>query len=129
MRIIVALSTGLLVVLVLSGAVAIFVFDYFEPAWGRWNSLQIYAWLGALLAAASAAGAWFASRNVQTQRQFTYRSLITPAFLYGLLGTAAAWLSGAVRIGVIGAVIVCAGAAFLFARTLYRRGKNVIAAG
>jgi len=56
-RAVIGLSGGVLLAFILFGAVAIYGFDYFESAWGRGPSLQVYVWIGIGLAILSCMGA------------------------------------------------------------------------
>mgnify|MGYP006877781199 FL=1 len=115
MRIASAFALATLFAFIAGGAVAIFGFDYFEKAWGRWNSLQVYAMLALPLAAVSGVGAWFGARALPIGVVLPARRLVVPAVLFSIFANAAVWLgSSHINVFLLGLVVAISAALLVF---------------
>lgn len=59
-----AMGLAILAAFVVGGATAIYGFDYFERAWGRFNTLQVHVWIGLPAGAIAGIGAYLASAAI-----------------------------------------------------------------
>ncbi len=121
MRIALIFSSAFFVAFVAVGAVAIFGFDYFERAWGKWNSLQVYVWLAVPFAAAAGAGAFGGSRVIKASLVGLGNNLLVrPALLFSLTGTSILWLVDGPALGVGGGALTIALASAAFVAFWFR---------
>jgi hypothetical protein len=113
MRVLLAFFGSTFAFVLASGVIAIYGLDYFEHAWSRSGSLQIYGLLGVGLGALSALGAWLAfvaSNN--RPRVGEWKPFLLPALFTALIGTASLWGLGS-RIGLFATALIFVAAAAL----------------
>ena len=94
LRLPISFAVAVLSVFVAGGAVAIYRFEYFERAWGRFNSLQVYIWIGLGAALAAGCAAWAATVVMRNGVWPGWRFSVSAALVSSTVGALVFALTG-----------------------------------
>lgn len=123
MRVALAFFIASTIALSISGAVAIYAFDYYEVKYGKLGSLQVYIWLGIVFGLLVAVGAGTGAKY--RTNEFSARIAYVHAFGFSGVFVTLLWLAGSiVEINQILLVAVIVGVPFIYVYAVVKRNAK-----